>query len=71
MTKTNEKDNVISMLSGFTGADLTISWFFGNTDIPHKIKEVWMSGIEFTRIPRFSAKPKHQERIQTRAEEVL
>jgi hypothetical protein len=44
---------------GFAGADLTISWFFGNTDIPHKIKEVWMSEIEPTRILKFSTKSKH------------
>jgi len=27
MTKTNEKDNVISMLSGFTGDISTVPWF--------------------------------------------
>lgn len=53
------------------GADLTISWFFGNMDIPHKMKEVWMSGVEFTRILRFSAKSKYQERLQIWNQKVL
>jgi hypothetical protein len=55
----------------FSGADLTVSWFFGKIDIPHKIKEVWMSEIEPTRIPRFSAKSKHQKRLQIWNKKVL
>lgn len=39
---------------GSSGADLTVSWFFGNIDIPHNTKEVWMSGVECSRVSRFA-----------------
>lgn len=33
MTNMNKPNDVISMSVGFSGADLTISWFFGKTDM--------------------------------------